>query len=65
MIAIPFTFRVDDKILPGQKNVLVVKVWSPFDKEILDNRQDRRTYMVLRNLSRVPTNTLTPLSSGM
>jgi len=48
--SIPFTFRVDDKILPGQKNVLVVKVWSPFDKEILNDRQDRRTFMVFRNM---------------
>ena len=48
--SVPFSFRVDDKILPGQKNTLTVKVWSPWETKILDDRQDRRTYMVLRNL---------------
>lgn len=48
--SVPFSFRVEDHILPGQKNVLVVKVWSPWDKEILNDRQDRRTFMVFRNL---------------
>lgn len=48
--SIPFRFRVEDYLLPGQKNVLTVKVWSPWDKEILNDRQDRRTFMVMRNL---------------
>ena len=27
----PFSFRVDDKIIAGGKNTLLVKVWSPWD----------------------------------
>ena len=42
--------EMTDRILPGQKNTLIVKVWSPWDREICDNRQDRRTYLVYRNL---------------
>lgn len=47
--SMPFGFRVDDKIIPGQKNVLIVKVWSPWDTEICDDRQERRTFLVYRN----------------
>ena len=45
----PFSFRVDELLNRGGRNVLIVKVWSPWDREILNDRQDRRTYMVIRN----------------
>lgn len=47
--SMPFGFRVDDRIIPGKKNVLMVKVWSPWDDRILNDAQDRRTFLVLRN----------------
>ena len=47
--SMPFGFRVDDKIIPGQKNILMVKVWSPWDDKVLNDAQDRRTFLVLRN----------------
>ncbi len=47
--SMPFGFRVDDKIIPGQKNILMVKVWSPWDNKVLNDAQDRRTFLVLRN----------------
>lgn len=47
--SMPFAFSVEDKIIPGAKNVLIVKVWSPWDREVLDHRQDRRTFLVCRD----------------
>lgn len=47
--SMPFGFRVDDLIQRGQKNTLVVKVWSPWDNDVLNDRQDERTMLVIRN----------------
>ena len=47
--SMPFGFRVEDKLIPGKKNVLIVKVWSPWDTKICNDRQDRRTFLVYRN----------------
>lgn len=47
--SMPFGFRVEDKLIPGQKNVLIVKVWSPWDTEICDNIHESRTFLVYRN----------------
>lgn len=45
----PFSFDVT-KLLHDGDNVLVVKVWSPWDNEVDDNRQQERTFLIKRNM---------------
>lgn len=47
--SMPFSFRVDKCLNPGQKNLLIVKVWSPWDTEVDSGMEDHRTTMVSRN----------------
>lgn len=47
--SMPFSFRVDDKLIRGDRNTLIVKVWSPWDTQVLGDSQDRRTFLVVRD----------------
>lgn len=47
--SMPFAFRVDDKVIRGGKNVLIVKVWSPWDDKVLDDKKYFRTHVVIRD----------------
>ncbi len=46
----PFTFDVTDTIKRSGPNVLVVKVWSPWDTEIIPGFDLFRTYAVVRDM---------------
>jgi beta-mannosidase len=48
--SIPFEFDVTDALRPGETNTLLVKVWSPWDSRVHDDRYDRRTFQVERDL---------------
>lgn len=45
----PFEFEVKEHIKEGE-NYLVVKVWSPWDKEVLPDMEDNRVFHVVRNM---------------
>lgn len=47
---VPFSFRVEDHLKYGERNTLTVKVWSPWDDTVDDDRQDLRTFQVNRNM---------------
>lgn len=46
----PFFLRADGLLKKGEINTLMVKVWSPWDREVDGSRQDGRTFLVLRNM---------------
>ncbi len=48
--SIPFEFNLDDVIKAGKSNRLIVKVWSPWDDEVDGNNQERRTFLIYRNM---------------
>jgi len=45
----PFTFDVSKKLHCG-KNLLIVKVWSPWDNEVDGDLQELRTFLIKRNM---------------
>lgn len=45
----PFSFDVSDKLHCG-KNLLIVKVWSPWDDEVDGDKQELRTFLIKRNM---------------
>lgn len=47
---IPFSFRVEDKLLHGRRNTLIVKVWSPWDDAVDGNKQESRTFLISRRM---------------
>lgn len=48
--SIPFEFCVDDLLKKGEANTLMVKVWSPWDDTVDGDKQERRTFLILRNM---------------
>lgn len=46
----PFSFDIDNSILKNHYNRLIVKVWSPWDKEVDNDEISRRTFKVERNM---------------
>ncbi len=46
----PFSFSLDEAVQRNGKNRLIVKVWSPWDDEVAANRQERRTFLIYRNM---------------
>ena len=48
--SIPFEFNLDHVIKSGEPNRLIVKVWSPWDDEVDGNNQERRTFLIYRNM---------------
>lgn len=48
--SIPFSFDLDEAINRKGSNRLIVKVWSPWDKEVDHDNQKRRTFDVYRNM---------------
>jgi len=47
--SMPFSFDIVDKVNDG-KNIIIVKVWSPWDKEMDGNNPYDRTYRIKRNM---------------
>lgn len=45
----PFELNLDGAVKNGE-NRLIVKVWSPWDDEVEDDLQERRTFRVYRNM---------------
>ncbi|GGG00832.1 glycoside hydrolase family 2 protein [Paenibacillus abyssi] len=50
--SIPFEFDVSHLIHKGGKNNVIVKVWSPWDKDVHLNDYNRRTFNVKRDLTK-------------
>lgn len=48
--SIPFSFDLDEAVNRKGNNRLIVKVWSPWDKDVDQNNQKRRTFDVYRNM---------------
>lgn len=48
--SIPFEFKVDHLVKKGEKNTLVVKVWSPWDSEVEGDNQSKRTFLISRHM---------------
>ena len=46
----PFSFDITDIVKPGEKNLLIVKVSSPWDDEVEKKREDSRTILVKRRM---------------
>ena len=47
---LPFDPDVTEYVLPGQENLLAVKVWSPWDDTVEKERYDARTFSVERRM---------------
>ena len=45
-----FSFDIEDYIKPGEKNIILVKVWSPWDEQVEGNKHNMRVYLVERNM---------------
>lgn len=45
-----FSFDIDGLFVPGERNTLIVKVWSPWDDAVDGDLQENRTARVLRNM---------------
>ncbi|WP_424766429.1 glycoside hydrolase family 2 protein [Paenibacillus sp. sgz302251] len=50
--SIPFEFDVSNLIRKGDKNSVIVKVWSPWDKDVHLNDFNRRTFNIKRDLTK-------------
>lgn len=48
--SIPFSFPADGLIRKDGVNTLTVKVWSPWDTVVDGDKQERRTFLILRNM---------------
>lgn len=48
--SMPFSFDVGEALRKGEKNTIIVKVWSPWDDAVEGDRQDRRTFLIKRNM---------------
>lgn len=48
--SMPFSFDISKQLRCGEKNLLVVKVSSPWDKEVECGDESRRTILVKRNM---------------
>ena len=48
----PFSFDAGEIIKRGEENHLVVKVWSPWDEKIDQDKADGRTFTVIRDLTK-------------
>ena len=48
--SVPFSFELAPDIVRKGKNTLIVKVSSPWDDAVDDDRQDRRTFRVMRRM---------------
>ena len=46
----PFSFSLDKAVIRNGKNRLIVKVWSPWDEKVAADRQERRTFLIYRNM---------------
>lgn len=46
----PFSFSLDKVVIRNGKNRLIVKVWSPWDEKVAADRQERRTFLIYRNM---------------
>ena len=46
----PFEFEVGHLLDTDEPNVLVVKVWSPWDKEVIPEKKDHRVFAVVRDM---------------
>lgn len=46
----PFSFDITDLVRPGVKNLLIVKVSSPWDEEVEKGKEDSRTILVKRRM---------------
>lgn len=46
----PFSFDITDLVRPGAKNLLIVKVSSPWDEEVEKGKEDSRTILVKRRM---------------
>lgn len=45
-----FDVDVTDFVIPGEKNLLIVKVWSPWDNTVEKERYEARTFSVERRM---------------
>lgn len=50
--SIPFEFDVSTHLNKGGRNTVIVKVWSPWDKDIHNNDFNRRTFNIRRDLTK-------------
>ena len=48
--SIPFSFPADGLIRKDGVNTLTIKVWSPWDTVVDGDKQERRTFLILRNM---------------
>lgn len=46
----PFSFDITDYVRPGRKNLLIVKVSSPWDEEVEKGKEESRTILVRRRM---------------
>ncbi len=46
----PFSFQLDEVLQRGKKNTIVVKVSSPWDRDVEGDMEELRTFFVLRNM---------------
>lgn len=46
----PFSFDITNLVRPGAKNLLIVKVSSPWDEEVEKGKEDSRTILVKRKM---------------